>query len=183
MREGTEPPRYPLPVRPAPTRFWLLKSEPNVFGYPDLVRAGREPWNGVRNYQARNFLQEMQAGDLCLFYHSNAKPSGVAGVARVVRAAYPDNLQFDPASAYYDPNSTPGNPRWSMVDVAPVLAFPAVLSLDTLRTLPEWQDSPLTRKGTRLSVMPVTPEQFRAALGAAGVSLPDAHLGSLLPTE
>ncbi|MEW6421845.1 MAG: EVE domain-containing protein, partial [Deinococcota bacterium] len=109
---------------PAPPRFWLLKSEPNVFGYPDLVRAGREPWNGVRNYQARNFLQEMQAGDLCLFYHSNAKPSGVAGVARVVRAAYPDNLQFDPASAYYDPTSTPGNPRWSMVDVAPVLAFP-----------------------------------------------------------
>lgn len=159
---------------------WLLKSEPDVFGYPDLVRVGREPWNGVRSYQARNFLREMREGDLCLFYHSNAQrsgkgPTGVAGVARVVREAYPDNLQFDPASAYHDPKSTPDSPRWSMVDVAPVLAFPAVLPLDTLRTLPEWQDSPLTRKGTRLSVLPVTGAQFRAALAAAGVDL-HAHL-------
>lgn len=158
---------------PASPHFWLLKSEPHVFGYPDLVRLGREPWNGVRNYQARNFLREMRAGDLCLFYHSNAKPAGVAGVAQVVREAYPDNLQFDPASPYYDPKSTPENPRWSMVDVAPVLAFPAVLPLDTLRALPEWQDSPLIRKGNRLSVLPVTEEQFTAALAAAGVGLPD----------
>lgn len=159
-----------------PPRFWLLKSEPDVFSYADLARVGREPWNGVRNYQARNFLREMREGDLCLFYHSNARPSGVAGVARVVREAYPDNLQFDPGSAYYDPNSTPDNPRWSMVDVAPVLAFPAVLPLNTLRTLPAWQDSPLTRKGTRLSVLPVTREQFAAALAAAGVRLQDVHL-------
>lgn len=149
--------------------LWLIKSEPDVFSYADLVRVGREGWNGVRNYQARNFLRQMREGDLCLFYHSNAKPTGVAGVARVVRAAYPDDLQFDPASGYFDPASTLDSPRWSMVDVAPVLALPATLTLDTLRTLPEWQDSPLTRKSSRLSVLPVTPEQFRAALRAAGV--------------
>ncbi|KQR27274.1 EVE domain-containing protein [Deinococcus sp. Leaf326] len=147
---------------------WLLKSEPDVFGYPDLVRAGREAWNGVRNYQARNFLRQMREGDLCLFYHSNARPSGVAGVARVVRAAYPDDLQFDPGSPYHDPRSDPVAPRWSMVDVVPVAALPRVVPLETLRALPEWQDSPLVRKGTRLSVLPVTPEQVRAALSAGG---------------
>ncbi|AFD26345.1 EVE domain-containing protein [Deinococcus gobiensis] len=159
---------------------WLLKSEPDVFGYPDLVRAGREAWNGVRNYQARNFLREMQEGDLCLFYHSNARPSGVAGVARVVRAAYPDDLQFDPASPYHDPRSDPAAPRWSMVDVEAVTALPRLVPLETLRALPEWQDSPLVRKGTRLSVLPVTPEQFRAAV-AAGGGVPGTAL-SLNPT-
>lgn len=154
-------------------RFWLLKSEPDVFGFPDLVRAGREKWNGVRNYQARNFLRGTRPGDLCLFYHSRAKPTGVAGVARVCGPVTADNLQFDPASAYYDPKSTPENPRWSMVEVEPVRAFPAVLTLETLRGLPAWQDSPLTRKGSRLSVLPVTPEQFRAALEAAGLGLQD----------
>ena len=156
---------------------WLLKSEPGVFSYADLVRVGREGWNGVRNYQARNFLRQMGEGDLCLFYHSNAKPTGVAGVARVVREAYPDDLQFDPASEYFDPASTQEHPRWSMVDVAPVLALPALLTLDTLRTLPEWYDSPLTRKGSRLSVLPVTPEQFHAALRAAGVEDRDDLIG------
>lgn len=154
--------------------FWLIKSEPDVFSYADLTRVGREPWNGVRNYQARNFLRQMQEGDLCLFYHSNARPPGLAGMARVVRAAYPDDLQFDPASEYYDPRSGPENPRWSMVDVAPVLALPRLLPLDELRDLPAWQDSPLTRKGTRLSVFPVTGEQVREALAAVGVDLPPA---------
>lgn len=151
--------------------YWLLKSEPDVFGYPDLVRVGVEPWNGVRNYLARNYLRQMNADDLCLFYHSNAKPNGVAGVARVVRAAYTDNLQFDPESAYFDPKSLPDNPRWSMVDVSPVLVFPTLLTLNALRELPEWADSPLTQKGTRLSVIPVTAEQFRAALEAVGLEL------------
>jgi predicted RNA-binding protein with PUA-like domain len=160
-------------------RFWLLKSEPDVFGFPDLVRVGREAWNGVRNYQARNFLREMRPGDLCLFYHSQANPPGAAGVARVCGAVTADNLQFDPASAYHDPKSTPGNPRWSMVEVEAVLAFPAVVPLETLRGLPEWQASPLTRKGSRLSVLPVTPPQFRAALEAAGLSLSSLGLSSL----
>lgn len=149
---------------------WLLKSEPDVFGYPDLERVGREPWNGVRNYQARNFLRQMAVGDPCLFYHSRSKTPGVAGVARVTRAAHTDDLQFDPASAYFDPASRPDEPRWSMVEVEAVRAFPEVLTLDAIRTLPEWQDSPLTRKGSRLSVLPVTAEQFIAALAAAGLA-------------
>ncbi|MBB5376907.1 putative RNA-binding protein with PUA-like domain [Deinococcus metalli] len=149
--------------------FWLLKSEPDVFGYPDLQRVGREPWNGVRNYQARNNLRAMRSGELCLFYHSNAKPNGIAGVARVSREAHPDNLQFDPASAYYDPRSPMDDPRWSMVEVEPVRAFPRVLTLDDLRALPGWQDSPLIRKGTRLSVLPVSDTEFRAALAAVGL--------------
>lgn len=156
-------------------RFWLIKSEPDVFGFAELMRRGREPWNGVRNYQARNFLREMREGDLCLFYHSNAKPPGVAGVARVCREAYPDNLQFDAATPYFDPKSDPAQPRWSMVDVEPLVAFPALVTLDTLRTLPEWDGSLLTRKGARLSVLPVTPEQFWATLDAAGLSLEDLN--------
>ncbi|GGL89395.1 EVE domain-containing protein [Deinococcus aerolatus] len=149
---------------------WLLKSEPDVFGYPDLERVGREPWNGVRNYQARNFLRQMMVGDLCLFYHSRSKAPGIAGVARITRAAHTDDLQFDPASAYFDPISDPQQPRWSMVEVEAVQAFPEVLTLDTIRALPEWETSPLTRKGARLSVLPVTAEQFGAALTAAGLN-------------
>lgn len=156
-------------------RFWLIKSEPDVFGFAELMRRGREPWNGVRNYQARNFLRDMREGDLCLFYHSNAKPPGVAGVARVCRGAYPDDLQFDPASPYFDPKSDRSQPRWSMVDVEPLVAFPALVTLEALRNLPDWTDSPLTRKGARLSVLPVTGEQFWAVLDAAGLSLEDLN--------
>ena len=111
----------------------------------------------------------MALGDLCLFYHSRSKVPGVAGVARVTRAAHTDDLQFDPASAYFDPASRPDDPRWSMVEVEAVRAFPEVLTLDAIRTLPEWQDSPLIRKGSRLSVLPVTAQQFGAALAAAGL--------------
>lgn len=148
---------------------WLLKSEPAVFGYPDLERAGLEPWNGVRNYQARNHLRAMRVGERALFYHSSTRTPGVVGVARIVRAAYPDNLQFDPASAYHDPASSLLEPRWSMVDVAPLTALPRPVSLDELRALPAWQDSPLLRRGNRLSVLPVTPAQFRAVLRAGGL--------------
>lgn len=151
--------------------YWLLKSEPDVFSYADLERVGREPWNGVRNYQARNFLRQMRAGDLCLFYHSNAKPAGVAGVARVVGDPLPDDLQFDPLSDYFDPKSDPRSPRWSMVEVEPVAAFPRLLTLDEVRELPAWHDSPLTRKGSRLSVLPVTPPQWQAVMAAAGLAL------------
>lgn len=150
--------------------YWLIKSEPDVFSYADLVRAGREPWNGIRNYQARNFLRQMRLGDLCLFYHSNAKPPGVVGVARVVGESRPDDLQFDPSSAYFDPRSDPADPRWSMVEVAPHRELPRLLTLPELRELSAWQDSPLTRPGTRLSVLPVTPEQMQAALEAVGLN-------------
>lgn len=145
-------------------RYWLLKSEPDVFGYPDLEQVKSEPWNGVRNYQARNFMREMALGDLCLFYHSNAKPAGIVGVARVCREAYADNLQFDEKSKYYDPKSDPENPRWSMVDVEAVKAFPQMVALAKIRELSDWEDSPLIRKGSRLSIVPVTETQFRSVL-------------------
>lgn len=152
-------------------RYWLLKSEPDVFGYPDLERVGREEWNGVRNYQARNFLREMNVGDLALFYHSNASPPGVAGVARVVRTAVPDDLQFDETSPYFDPRSSRHDPRWSMVQVAPVAALPTFVTLDALRALPELSDFALVRRGNRLSVLPVTPAQMEAVLRAGGTSM------------
>lgn len=151
--------------------YWLLKSEPDVFGYPDLARVSAEPWNGVRNYLARNFLRTMQVGDLCLFYHSHAKPSGVAGVAKVVRAAYPDNLQFDEGSAYYDPKSTLDTPRWSMVDVAALAELPRFLSLSDLRAIPELSQMRLLQKGNRLSVMPVSEEEFWVIVEAGGLTL------------
>ncbi len=150
---------------------WLLKSEPETFSFTDLVRVGREPWNGVRNYQARNFLRQMQVGDPCLFYHSATSPAGIAGVARVVRAAYPDNLQFDPASPYHDAASPPEAPRWSMVDVAAVAALPRFLTLAELRTLPELAALRLLQKGNRLSVMPVAPEEFEVIVAAGGLKL------------
>ncbi|ULH14549.1 EVE domain-containing protein [Deinococcus sp. KNUC1210] len=154
---------------PSSRAYWLLKSEPDVFGYADLERQASEPWNGVRNYQARNFLRAMQPGDLCLYYHSQAQPSGVAGVACVLTSAVPDNLQFDESSAYHDPKSTPDNPRWSMVEVAAVAALPRFLSLDDLRKLPELSSMRLLQKGTRLSVMPVTADEFRVIVTAGGL--------------
>ncbi|WP_293910081.1 EVE domain-containing protein [Deinococcus sp.] len=151
-------------------KFWLLKSEPDVFGYPDLARVGVEHWNGVRNYQARNFLRQMEVGDLCLIYHSNARPPGVAGVGRVVKAAHPDNLEFDVSSPYFDARSRPGEPRWSMVDIAAVVALPNYLPLDTLRQRSELGGLRLLQKGTRLSVMPVGEAEFRCILKAGGLN-------------
>ncbi|TSA87081.1 EVE domain-containing protein [Deinococcus detaillensis] len=151
-------------------KYWLLKSEPDVFGYPDLLRVSAEPWNGVRNYLARNFLRQMQVGDLCLFYHSQAKPTGIAGLAKVVRAAYPDDLQFEIGSAYHDAKSTPDNPRWSMVDVAAFAELPRFLSLDDLRAIPELHQMRLLQKGNRLSVMPVSDDEFRVIVEAGGLA-------------
>lgn len=149
--------------------YWLLKSEPDCYSYDDLVRLGRDHWNGVRNYQARNYLRQMQQGDLCLFYYSSVQPAGIAGVARVVRSSYPDPSQFEAEGDFYDPKAPQDGSRWSTVDVQPVQKLPQLLTLAALRELPAWQDSPLTRKGNRLSVLPVTAEQFQAALSAAGV--------------
>lgn len=147
--------------------YWLLKSEPDVFGYDDLVAAKREGWDGVRNYQARLFLREMRAGDRAIFYHSNAKPAGAAGICKIVREAEPDPTQFDPASTYYDPASKPDEPRWDWVTVAPVKKFRRFVPLDELRTMPELAASRLLARGNRLSVLPLTDEEF-AAIVAAG---------------
>jgi len=145
---------------------WLFKSEPDVFGYDHLVAARREGWDGVRNYQARNFMREMRKGDQAIFYHSNAKPPGVAGICKVVKEAEPDPTQFDPTTKYYDPASTPDDPRWDWVTVAPVRKLNFV-SLDELRTIPELADCQLLKRGNRLSVLPLTDEEFDAIVSHA----------------
>lgn len=143
---------------------WLIKSEPDVFSIDDLARARRKTtsWEGVRNYQARNFLRAMQPGDLALYYHSNAEPSAVVGVVEVVRTAYPDPSAWDPKSEYHDPKASATNPVWSMVDVRLVEIFPRQVPLEELRTVKALAGMELLRRGSRLSVQPVTPAEFRA---------------------
>jgi predicted RNA-binding protein with PUA-like domain len=141
-------------------RYWLMKSEPESYSIQHLERDGRTSWEGVRNYQARNFMRdEMEVGDPVLFYHSNTEPIGVAGLARVARTAYPDSTALDPASHYYDPKATRDDPRWYLVDIEFVERFPAVLSLAALRDVPALADMPLLNR-SRLSVQPVTRAQF-----------------------
>ena len=145
-------------------QHWLIKSEPDVFSIRDLAKAKRQTthWEGVRNYQARNFLRAMQVGDLAVYYHSNATPSAVAGVVEIVRTAYPDPTAWDPKSDYHDPKASPENPVWSMVDVKLVEIFPREIPLDELRTAKALEGMELLRRGSRLSVQPVTAAQFRA---------------------
>ena len=148
--------------------YWLVKSEPDVYSIDDLARDGRTSWEGVRNYQARNSMRDdMKLGDKVLFYHSNAEPSGVAGVAEVVREAYPDHFAWDPKSKYHDEASSPDNPRWVMVDVGFVEKFPAVIPLAALKADPALAGMEVTRKGSRLSVHPVSKAHFErvVALG------------------
>ncbi len=148
-------------------RYWLMKSEPDEFSITDLQRVGVEPWTGVRNYQARNFMRDgMSVGDGILFYHSNTKVPGVVGIARVASAAYPDPTQFDPASDYHDPAATREEPRWLMVDVGFERALPRTISLDELKAAADrlGEDFALLRRGNRLSVLPVSAAQWRTIL-------------------
>lgn len=141
-------------------RNWLLKSEPGVFSINDLRRDGRTHWEGVRNYQARNFLRDdAQPGDNVLFYHSNADPPGVAGLARVARGGYPDRAALDPESEYHDPRATEQDPRWYVIDVEFVEAFPELVPLDLLRAAPGLEKMLVINK-SRLSVQPVTDAEF-----------------------
>lgn len=145
-------------------RYWLLKSEPDTFSLADLKKRPHhtEPWNGVRNYQARNFMRDdMSPGDLGLFYHSSCPEPGVAGVIRVTKAAYPDSTQFDPASDYYDAGSKPEAPRWCMVDVTWQAEFPQFVSLDRLRAEPSLTGLLILRRGNRLSITPVEEEHYQ----------------------
>ena len=137
--------------------YWLMKSEPEVFSIDDLAGSPKSTtsWDGVRNYQARNFMRAMKIGDQVLFYHSNANPPAVVGVAEVVRAAYPDATQFDKRDSHYDPASNPAQPRWDMVDIRFVRKFLAPLSLDLLRAKAGLKGMELLRKGSRQSVQPV----------------------------
>ena len=142
-------------------RYWLMKSEPDVFSLDDLEQAGATSWEGVRNYQARNFMRDdMAVGDLVLFYHSNTKPPGVAGLARVCRAAHPDRTAQDPASPYYDARATAEQPVWVMVDVEFVARVPAFVSLDRLKQEPQLADMAVRQRGMRLSVQPVERAHF-----------------------
>ena len=142
--------------------YWLMKSEPDVFGIDHLAAVGTEPWDGVRNYQARNMMRDqMKVGDEILFYHSNTKVPGIVGFARVVREGYPDHTAFDPEAKYFDPKSDPENPRWYMVDVEYVRHTRRVITLAELKArADELAGFPLVRKGNRLSVMPVEPEHW-----------------------
>lgn len=145
-----------------PMAHWLYKTEPDVFGIDDLKRQGTATWEGVRNYQARNFLRQARLGDIVLIYHSSCKQVGIAGLAEVVREAYPDPTQFDPGSDYFDPASKPDNPRWSLVEVRFVRKLPRIISLDALRAMPALAGMALVKKGSRLSVMPVSEEEWQA---------------------
>jgi len=148
--------------------YWLMKSEPDVFGIDDLRKAPgkRDHWDGVRNYQARNMMRDqMKKGDLVFFYHSNCDEPGIVGIMKVVREGYPDHTAFDPNEKYYDPKSDPDNPRWYMVDVQYVRKLKRNIPLSELKTCDELADMPLVRKGNRLSIMPVTPEQWEFILG------------------
>ena len=140
-------------------QYWLMKSEPDVYSIDDLEREGSTYWEGVRNYSARNNMRKMTLGDVVLFYHSNAKPPGVVGVARISKVAYPDPYQWDSKSKYYDAKSTKENPRWSSVDVEFVEKLPAMVSLDTMKTAKGLEEMVVVKRG-RLSVQPVTAKEF-----------------------
>jgi predicted RNA-binding protein with PUA-like domain len=146
-------------------KHWLMKSEPDAFSIEDLERVGTEPWTGVRNYQARNFMKQMQPGDPVFFYHSSTAVPGVVGIAEVASAPYPDPTQFQKKSPYFDPKATREQPRWEMVDVRFVRKFAEPIALETLKAnAGDFDDFALLRRGNRLSVLPVTAAQWKAVL-------------------
>ena len=150
--------------------FWLFKTEPDAFSIDDLAARPQqtEPWDGVRNYQARNFLRDkVQLGDKVFIYHSSCKQVGIAGVAEVVKAGYPDTEQFNPESKYYDPKASADAPRWYRVDVKFVEKFNTVLPLKIIKSLPEVMEVGLVKKGHRLSIMPVEENEWHALYRAA----------------
>ena len=152
-----------------PKRYWLFKSEPTAYSYDDLERDQVAEWDGVRNYQARNLLRDdITEGDEVLFYHSSNAALAVVGTAKVVRSGYPDHTAWDPDSEHPDPKSSPENPIWYMVDIAPEKRFPRPVPLAELRTLPSLQDMALLRKGMRLSVQPVAQAEFETVVKLGG---------------
>lgn len=152
-------------------RYWLMKSEPDDFSIDDLEQVRTEPWTGVRNYQARNFMRDsMQVGDQVLFYHSNIKEPGIYGIAQVASTPYPDPTQFQKKSKYFDPKSTREEPRWMLVDVGFVRKLERPVLLSTIRSRSEalGEDFALIRRGARLSVLPVTAAQWKILLALEG---------------
>jgi predicted RNA-binding protein with PUA-like domain len=155
------------PLKPD-RRYWLFKTEPTSFSFADLLKAPARTthWDGVRNYQARNTLRdEIKPGDLVLVYHSSADPTGIAGVAEVVRGGYPDHTALDPKDHHYDPKSRADAPAWYMVDIRAVKAFPRLITLDELRKVRGLEKMVLLQRGSRLSVQPVRPEEWEIITG------------------
>lgn len=146
-------------------KYWLMKTEPDVFSIDDLKKNGKEPWDGVRNYQARNFMRdEMKLGDEVLIYHSNATPPGVAGTAVVSKEGFPDKTAFDKRSKYYDPKSDPENPRWINVEVKFKSKFKRLVPLQELKEEKSLQGMKILQKGNRLSITPLTKKEFEKIL-------------------
>jgi len=144
-------------------QHWLFKSEPDAFSIDDLSRRPNqtEHWDGVRNYQVRNMLRDqIKVGDLAFFYHSSCTPPGIVGIMKIVKAAYPDESAFNPKSKFFDPKSTPENPRWFMVDVQLVKKFPQMITLDEIKNNPLLKDMLVARRGNRLSITPVTEKEW-----------------------
>jgi len=145
--------------------YWLMKSEPDAYSIDDLARDGREPWDGIRNYQARNMMRDdMKIGDEAFFYHSNCKEPGIVGIMKVASEPYPDPTQFDRKSKYYDPASTREDPRWCLVDVEFVRRLDRTITLSEIRDAPGLDGLILTRKGNRLSVMPIEKRHWNKLL-------------------
>ena len=162
--------RRPAPAMPPKRSYWLMKSEPHAYSIDDLARDGSAPWTGVRNYQARNFMRDdMREGDLVLFYHSSTTPPGVAGIARVSRAGYPDPTARDPDSDYFDPKASDEDPRWFLVDVEFVEKLDSLVPLETLKETPGLEEMVVTKR-SRLSVQPVREDEFEIVrrLGGSG---------------
>jgi predicted RNA-binding protein with PUA-like domain len=155
-------------------QYWLLKSEPSVFSIEDLEKAPGKTthWDGVRNYQARNYIRDsMRIGDGVLFYHSNSEPSGIVGIAEIVKTGYPDHTAFDRKDVHFDPKSKKENPTWYMVDIKHVRTFKRMLTLDELRANAGLAKMVLLQKGSRLSVQPVTPEEWQIIVGLMGTKI------------
>ncbi|MDP6888685.1 MAG: EVE domain-containing protein [Candidatus Thalassarchaeaceae archaeon] len=150
--------------------YWLMKSEPHVYPWEQLVEDGSTHWDGVRNYQARNTMRDdMKIGDLVLFYHSNTKPPHVAGIARVCREGYPDHTAQDPNCKYFDPKASPDNPRWMMVDIEPIEPMKSIVTLPDMKANPALEGMPLLAKGSRLSVQNVPAEYFKIVRKMGGL--------------
>jgi predicted RNA-binding protein with PUA-like domain len=145
-------------------RHWLFKSEPSEYSWQRLLKEGKTAWSGVRNFQARNNMMEMKLGDLGFFYHSSIAVPEIAGIVKVVREAFPDTTAFEKGGDYYDPRSTPKKPMWYMVEVAPEAELPRPVTLPEMRGEPALEYMALLRKGQRLSVQPVTPQEWNAIL-------------------
>lgn len=149
------------------TRYWLMKSEPSNFSIDDLEKAPKQQtsWDGVRNYQARNFMRhDMKIGDLVFFYHSNCTPPGIVGIAKIISEAYPDHTAFDPNSEHPDLSSTSDNPRWFMLDIQFVKKFKSIISLQELKSHHELSQMRLLQKGNRLSILPIQEEEWNFIL-------------------